>query len=225
MKRWNMRPAAALLAGAVLLALLSITALAAPDQWTEVGPDSDGSWLESLSSQEGGNFRLTGPVAVSPADTVNIYGPVTLDLNGQTITWTSTALRSIRVESGGSLTIQDSGQGGRLELEGSSTYGLFASSGGSIALEGGVLRFSTAKSSGHAVYSFGGWAMSGGTVAIAGTANYGISLGSSARGRFTGGSIDLSQSQGKSLTAVSSSGDMTIEALTVDASGVDGGKP
>ena len=185
--------------------------------------------------QDGETIKVLAPATVDMAETYEITGKaITLYLNGQTVTWNTSAKEAITVKDGGSLTIQDTSANEAGELAFTSTYtaagdstGIYVNPNGALTLQSGTISYTAAKS-GRAIYVgvTGTFAMSGGTVKIAGSAKYGVYLSSNNSTNITGGEIILSDTlTGTTLYGLyvympADAQGLAIENLTVDASAV-----
>ncbi|OUN10382.1 hypothetical protein [Flavonifractor sp. An91] len=184
--------------------------------------------------QDGETIKVLAPATVDMAETYAITGKaITLDLNGQTVTWNTSAKAAITVKDGGKLTIQDTSANEAGELAFTSTYndsgdstGIYVNPNGTFALQSGTISYTAAK--GRAIYVgvTGTFAMSGGTVKIAGRAKYGVYLSSNNSTNITGGEIILSDTltgtalYGLYVYMLADAQGLAIENLTVDASAV-----
>lgn len=191
---------------------------------------------EALNAvKDGETIKVLAPATVDMAETYVITGKtITLDLNGQTVAWDTSAKEAITVKDSGSLTIQDTSANQAGELAFTSTYtatgdstGIYVNPNGALALQSGTISYTAAKS-GRAIYVGGTctFAMSGGTVEIAGSAKYGVYLSSNNSTNITGGKIILSDTlTGTTLYGLyvfmpADAQGLAIENLTVDASAV-----
>src|SRR5699024_6911266 len=99
------------------------------------------------------------PAAVDLSETYTFADKsVALDLNGQTVTWTSSAKEVIAVKNGGGLTIQDSTDGaGALNIVSTcaTAYhkGVAVGQTGSLDIQSGTLSYKNAAQNGYAVYT------------------------------------------------------------------------
>ena len=185
--------------------------------------------------QDGETIKVLAPATVEMTETYAITGKtITLNLNGQTVAWNTSAKEAITVKDGGNLTIQDTSANEAGELAFTSTYtdfgdstGIYVNSNGTFSLQSGTISYTAAKS-GRAIYVgvTGTFAMSGGTVKIAGSAKYGVYLSSNNSTNITGGEIILSDTlTGTTLYGLyvfmpADAQGLAIENLTVDASAV-----
>ncbi|RHR11174.1 hypothetical protein DWX58_01590 [Pseudoflavonifractor sp. AF19-9AC] len=220
------RIGSALLAVVLLLGLLPATAWA-EDPWQEVSDSTALTLTEALKN--GGNIRVTASTNVATTETVNITKPVVLDLNGQTVTWKSSAKEIIKIQNGGSLIIQDSKTNGTLNFtntyDGTSNSGIYLYTGGSLTINSGTVTYCHDSKSGRAIYTLGSgaFAMNGGTVKISGATSHALYLSGTAPSEITGGRIvldgQLSASMVYGLCAYGS-GAVNITGLEVDGSNV-----
>ena len=90
--------------------------------------------------ENGGEVTLTGDITISEKMDIVVTRPVTLNLNGSTVTkaYSKENHYFIVIENGGSLTINDT-SGGKLEATGSWGYGIQLQSGGTLIVNGGTL--------------------------------------------------------------------------------------
>ena len=108
------------------------------------GDDSSVIWTE-LTAQDreltSGHYYLGNDITVSKTtDHISITGDVTLCLNSHALTSTVAQTSFIYVENGGSLTLCDCGNGGKVEsLCGSSRRVIFVRKGGSCTIESGMI--------------------------------------------------------------------------------------
>lgn len=108
------------------------------------GDDSSVIWTE-LTAQDrkltSGHYYLGNDITVSKTtDHISITGDVTLCLNSHALTSTVAQTSFIYVENGGSLTLCDCGNGGKVEsLCGSSRRVIFVREGGSCTIESGMI--------------------------------------------------------------------------------------
>ena len=202
-----------------------------PDPVARIGEVTYTSLTEALDqAADGQTVTVIAPAAVDREDTYALTGKsVILDLNGQTVTWTSPAKEALSVKSGG-LTIRDSAGGGALNIESScvttSNSGVSVGAGGSLRIEGGAVTYSAVKT-GRAVCASGSGAvsMSGGTVNISGSAMYGLYLTGTGRHQLSGGSVLLNGGASSSILygvygSLSTGGALELSGLNVDASAV-----
>lgn len=220
------RIGSALLAAVLLLGLLPATAWA-EDPWQEVSDSTALTLTEALKN--GGNIQAITSINVNTMETVNITKPVVLDLNGQTVTWNTSAKEIIKIQNGGSLIIQDSKTNGTLNFtntyDGTSNSGIYIYTGGSLTINSGTVTYCHDSKSGRAIYTLGSgaFAMNGGTVKISGATSHALYLNGTAPSEITGGRIvldgQLSASMVYGLCAYGS-GAVTITDLEVDGSDV-----
>ena len=227
----------------------------AGSEWEAV-KDEEGNWLaqeaatyvaqigeteyttlrEALNRvRDGETIKILAPATVEMTETYAITGKaITLDLNGQTVAWNTSAKEAITVKDSGSLTIQDTSANEAGELAFTSTYtaagdstGIYVNLNGALTLQSGTISYTAAKN-GRAIYVGGTctFAMSGGTVEIAGSAKYGVHLSSNNSTNITGGKIILSDTltgttlYGLYVYMLAEAQGLAIENLTVDASAV-----
>lgn len=90
--------------------------------------------------ENGGEVTLTDDITISEKMDIVVTQPVTLNLNGSTVTKTYSEINHyfIVIKNGGSLTINDT-SGGKLEATGSWGYGIQLQSGGTLIVNGGTL--------------------------------------------------------------------------------------
>ena len=88
----------------------------------------------------GGEVTLTKDITISEKMDLVVTQPVTLNLNGHTVTKSYSEINHyfMVIRDGGSLTINDT-SGGKLEATGSSGYGIQLQSGGTLILNNGTL--------------------------------------------------------------------------------------
>ena len=202
----------------------------------QIGETKHATLSEALNAvKDGETIKVLAPATVEMTETYAITGKaITLDLNGQTVTWNSSAKAAITVKDSGSLTIQDTSANEAGELAFTSTYtdfgdstGIYVNPNGTFALQSGTISYTAAKA-GRAIYVgvTGTFAMSGGTVKIAGRAKYGVYLSSNNSTNITGGEIILSDTltgttlYGLYVYMLAEAQGLAIENLTVDASAV-----
>lgn len=205
----------------------------------QIGETGYATLREALNKvRDGETIKILAPATVNMTETYAITGKaITLDLNGQTVTWNTSAVCAIDVKSGGKLTIQDASTQKSGALNIISTYatstansGIRVNAGGSLNLTGGTVSYYHANKTGYgAIYLNSGsghqFTMSGGTVKISGYANYGIRM-SGGTGTITGGTVefgDLSYT-GTTYGVYVYNATCTIENLVVDASEVSSDK-
>ena len=205
----------------------------------QIGETGYATLREALNKvRDGETIKILAPATVNMTETYAITGKaITLDLNGQTVTWNTSAVCAIDVKSGGKLTIQDTSTQKSGALNIISTYatstansGIRVNAGGSLNLTGGTVSYYHANKTGYgAIYLNSGsghqFTMSGGTVKISGYANYGIRM-SGGTGTITGGTVefgDLSYT-GTTYGVYVYNATCTIENLVVDASEVSSDK-
>ena len=201
----------------------------------QIGENKYATLSEALNKvQDGETIKILAPATVNMTETYAITGKaITLNLNGQTVAWNTSAKEAITVKDGGKLTIQDTSANEAGELAFTSTYtdsgdstGIYVNPNGTFALQSGTISYTAAK--GRAIYvgGTGTFAMSGGTVKIAGSAKYGVYLSSNNSTNITGGEIILSDTltettlYGLYVYMLADAQGLAIENLTVDASAV-----
>lgn len=119
---------------------------------------------------------------------------ITLNLNGNTVTWTSSAKNMIEIGTNGGLTIQDATNTGMLYFKGTgaTSYGsgITTSGNGNLSLTGGTVLYEHDKSGyGLNVTGNSTFIMTGGTVKIAGAVDYAVRLASTSQCQLNGGQI------------------------------------
>ena len=201
----------------------------------EINGEQYATLSEALNAVKNGEtIKVLAPATVNMAETYEITGKaITLYLNGQTVTWNTSAVCAIDVMTGGNLTIQDTSTQETGALNIISTYatstansGIRVNASGSLNLTGGTVSYYHANKTGYgAIYLTSGsghqFTMSGGTVKISGYANYGIKM-SGGTGMITGGTVefdDLSYT-GTTYGVYVLGASCTISNLEVDASAV-----
>lgn len=164
----------------------------------QIGDVTYASLTEALDeAADGQTVKVVAPAAVDLSETYTFADKsVALDLNGQTVTWTSSAKEVIAVKNGGGLTIQDSTDGaGALNIVSTcaTAYhkGVAVGQTGSLDIQSGTLSYENAAQNGYAVYTnlSGSFTMSGGAVKISGAVGYGMYLSGTGLHQFTGGRI------------------------------------
>lgn len=162
----------------------------------QIGETEYATLSEALNKvQDGETIKVLAPATVDMAETYEITGKaITLDLNGQTVTWNSSAKNMIEIGSDGGLTIQDATDDGVLHFIGTGTTnygsGINTSGNGSLSLTGGTVLYEHSKA-GYGL-NIGGsstFTMTGGTVKIAGAVNYAVRLASTSQCQLNGGKI------------------------------------
>lgn len=162
----------------------------------QIGETKYATLSEALNAVKGGEtIKVLAPATVDMAETYAITGKaITLDLNGQTVTWNSSAKNMIEIGSDGGLTIQDATDDGVLHFFGTGTTsygsGINTSGDGSLTLTGGTVLYEHSKA-GYGL-NIGGsstFTMTGGTVKIAGAVNYAVRLASTSQCQLNGGQI------------------------------------
>ena len=196
----------------------------------QIGEKNYATLSEALTAVEDGDtIKVLAPATVEMTETYAITGKaITLDLNGQTVTWNTSAKEGITVKDGG-LTIQDSGTSGALNF--TSTYnstsnsGIYVYTGGSLTINSGTVTYCHDSKSGRAIYTLGSgaFAMTGGTVKISGATNYALYLNGTASSEITGGRIVFDDQTSASMVyglCAYGSGAVNITDLEVDGSNV-----
>ena len=187
---------------------------------------------------EGQTVKVIDNTAVSGS--FELKTSITLDLNGKTVAWTTGDTFALKV-SAGTLTIQDSADGGALNITSTSTranaYGICAL-GGNLVLKSGTVSYSTASNgSGCAAIATGstsGFTMEGGTVKLLQTVDgvkfaYGVFVAGNGEHSFAGGTVELgsgvkaTDAYGVCVATFSGGKPTSIDDLTVDASQVPAG--
>ena len=187
---------------------------------------------------EGQTVKVIDNTAVSGS--FELKTSITLDLNGKTVAWTTGDTFALKV-SAGTLTIQDSADGGALNITSTSTranaYGICAL-GGNLVLKSGTVSYSTASNgSGCAAIATGstsGFTMEGGTVKLLQTVDgvkfaYGVYVAGNGEHSFAGGTVELgsgvkaTDAYGVCVAMFSGGKPTSIDDLTVDASQVPAG--
>lgn len=206
----------------ILTSLFPTIALADEPTWVEA--DSSAVLTEALSA--GGNIRVTAPIQVTADETLEITKSAVLDLNGQTVTWNSSAKEAIKVQNGGDLTIQDASDDGALDFtstySSTSNYGIDVFKDGSLTLTGGTISYQHAAKSGGAIHTSinAALTMTGGTVKISGASCYAMYLSSSTLHQITGGELVFDpEATASTLYGIYTySSNVEITDLTVDGS-------
>lgn len=108
------------------------------EQVTDDGVNTAEEFAAALTA--GGEVTLTGSFEISEKMDIVVTRPVTLNLNGNTVTKSYSELNHyfIVIKDGGSLTI-DGANGGKLEAAGSRGYGIQLQSGGTLIVNSGTL--------------------------------------------------------------------------------------
>lgn len=151
---------------------------------------------EALNAVKGGEtIKILAPATVNMTKTYAITGKaITLDLNGQTVTWKSSAKNMIEIGTDGGLTIQDATDAGVLHFIGTGTTsygsGIYTSGNGSLSLTGGTVLYEHSKAGyGLNITGSSTFTMTSGTVKIAGAVNYAVRLASTSQCQLNGGKI------------------------------------
>ncbi len=194
----------------------------------QIGDVTYTSLTEALNqAADGQTVKVIAPAAVKLSETYTLTGKsVTLDLNGQTVTWTSSAKDVIAVKNGGGLTIQDStGGAGALNIVSTSANlyhkGVAVGFTGRLDIQSGTLSYENDAKKGYAVHtiSSASFTMSGGAVEISGAVDCGMYLSGTGLHQFTGGSILLDKNTSASqVYGVLGNCSLEIAGLTVDGS-------
>lgn len=129
---------------AVLLSLLMVVAMLPMAAFAQDGTITEVKDAQSLKSalENGGNVKLTDSFSIDEKVNITITKPVTLDLNGQTVTKTYGEINHffMTIKNGGSLTLEDSGEGGALIANSSSDgYGIQLYSNSTFIMNGGKI--------------------------------------------------------------------------------------
>lgn len=108
------------------------------EQVTDDGVNTAEEFAAALTA--GGEVTLTGSFEISEKMDIVVTRPVTLNLNGNTVTKSYSELNHyfIVIKDGGSLTINGA-NGGKLEAAGSRGYGIQLQSGGTLIVNSGTL--------------------------------------------------------------------------------------
>ena len=209
MKKIGKRFGSILLALCMIMSLLPMSALANEDDSTQgttqdpalvsvaqIGETKHATLSEALNAvKDGETIQVLAPATVDMTETYAITGKtITLDLNGQTVTWKSSAKNMIEIGTDGGLTIQDTTNTGVLHFNGTGTTnygsGITTSGNGSLSLTGGTVLYEHGKAGyGLNITGSSTFAMTGGTVKIAGAVNYAVRLASTSRCQLNGGKI------------------------------------
>lgn len=194
----------------------------------QIGDVTCASLTEALDkAADGQTVKVVAPAAVDLSETYTLADKsVTLDLNGHTVTWTSSAEEVIAVKNGGGLTIQDSTDGaGALNIVSTSANlyhkGVAVGFTGCLDIQSGTLSYKNDAKKGYAVHtiSSASFTMSGGAVEISGAVDCGMSLSGTGLHQFTGGSILLDKNTSASqVYGVLGNCSLEIDDLTVDGS-------
>ena len=209
MKKIGKRFGSILLALCMIMSLLPMSALANEDDSTQgttqdpalvsvaqIGETGYATLNDALTAvKDGETIQVLAPATVNTAETYAITGKtITLDLNGQTVTWKSSAKNMIEIGTDGGLTIQDATDAGVLNFIGTGTTsygsGIYTSGNGSLSLTGGTVLYEHGKA-GYGLNITGSsiFTMTGGTVKIAGKADYAVRLASNSQCQLNGGKI------------------------------------
>ncbi|OUN80303.1 hypothetical protein B5G06_11850 [Flavonifractor sp. An52] len=194
----------------------------------QIGENKYATLSEALNKvQEGETIKLLAPATVNMTETYVITGKaITLDLNGQTVTWNSTAQYVFKVEKGG-LTIQDSGAGGALNFvtsyNSTSCKGIYVYTNGKLTVTGGTI----SSNRGHVIGATGETSavtMTGGTVKVPSLGSYAYAL-YLYNGQHSISGVNIAfdaEAAGTSLYGVYASGGATVNLaeVTVDGSAV-----
>lgn len=166
----------------------------------QIGDVTYTSLTEALNqAADGQTVKVIAPAAVKLSETYTLTGKsVTLDLNGQTVTWTSSAKDVIAVQNGATLTLQDNARSnGALNIVSTcaTAYhkGVAVGQTGSLDIQSGTLSYENDAQNGYAVYTnlSGSFTMSGGVVKISGAVGYGMYLSGTGLHQFTGAGSSL----------------------------------
>ncbi len=129
---------AAFLALLMVVSMLPISAFAQGTTVTEV---KDAAGLKA-ALENGGSVKLTESFTIDEKLDINITKPVEFDLNGNTVTKNYASINHyfMTIKDGGSLTLNDSGEGGALVATDSSYgYGIQLYSGATFIMNGGKI--------------------------------------------------------------------------------------
>lgn len=194
----------------------------------QIGENKYATLSEALNKvQDGETIKVLAPATVEMTETYAITGKtITLDLNGQTVTWNSTAQYVFKVEKGG-LTIQDSGAGGALNFvtsyNSTSCKGIYVYTNGKLTVTGGTI----SSNRGHVIGATGETSavtMTGGTVKVPSLGSYAYAL-YLYNGQHSISGVNIAfdaEAAGTSLYGVYASGGATVNLaeVTVDGSAV-----
>ena len=125
-----------------LLMVVSMLPISVFAQETAVTKVKDAQGLKS-ALEEGGIVKLTDSFSIDETMDIHITKPVELDLNGQTVTKTYGEINHyfMTIKDGGSLTLNDSGEGGALIANHSSYgYGIQLRSNSTFIMNGGKIK-------------------------------------------------------------------------------------
>lgn len=168
----------------------------APAGVAQIGETEYTTLREALNRvRDGETIKILAPATVEMTETYAITGKaITLDLNGQTVTWKSSAKNMIEIGTDGGLTIQDATDAGVLHFIGTGTTsygsGIYTSGNGSLSLTGGTVLYEHSKAGyGLNITGSSTFTMTGGTVKIAGAVNYAVRLASTSQCQLNGGKI------------------------------------
>lgn len=247
MKKIGKRFGSILLALCMIMSLLPMSALANEDDSTQgttqdpalvsvaqIGETKHATLSEALNAvKDGETIQVLAPATVDMTETYAITGKtITLDLNGQTVTWKSSAKNMIEIGTDGGLTIQDATDAGVLNFIGTGTTsygsGIYTSGNGSLSLTGGTVLYE------HSMAGYGlnitgssTFTMTGGTVKITGAVSHAVRLASTSQCQLNGGKILFDEATtattlyGVYAVLFSSAGDdagFSLGNLTVDGS-------
>ncbi len=183
---------------AMVLSVMPVTALAEGDLTAVAQIDNTEytSLDEALTKvQNGETIKILAAARVDRTETYEITGKsITLDLNGQTVTWNASAKNMIEIGTDGGLTIQDATDAGVLHFTGTGTTsygsGITTSDNGSLSLTGGTVLYEHSKTGyGLNITGSSTFTMTGGAVKIAGKADYAVRLASTGLCQLNGGKI------------------------------------
>lgn len=162
----------------------------------QIGESKYDTLSEALNAvKDGETIKVLASATVEMTDTYEITDKaITLDLNGQTVTWKSSAKNMMEIGADGGLTIQDATDAGVLHFIGTGTTsygsGIYTSGNSSLSLTGGTVLYEHGKA-GYGLNITGSsiFTMTGGTVKIAGKADYAVRLASNSQCQLNGGKI------------------------------------
>ena len=162
----------------------------------QIGESKYDTLSEALNAvKDGETIKVLASATVEMTDTYEITDKaITLDLNGQTVTWKSSAKNMIEIGADGGLTIQDATDAGVLHFIGTGTTsygsGIYTSGNSSLSLTGGTVLYE------HSMAGYGlnitgssTFTMTGGTVKITGAVSHAVRLASTSQCQLNGGKI------------------------------------
>ena len=130
MRQYPIKPLAVLLTLCIVFTLVPISAFA-----EDLTVSNETELMEALKNADCSEIKLGG--SIETTWTLDVERTVTLDLNGYSLSCSLAAEDIIRVRSSGSLTIKDSGTGGK--IDGQNKNCGFDVSGGTLTLESGSI--------------------------------------------------------------------------------------